>query len=105
MAISRSDDVDAEQLISRLCGSLAPADRAAFRAAAESALSTVTCVGEGVAFRVLRDVWRGYFHPPEDHVAGMGPRHRGGKLVAGPAIGADDPRTGGRDRHRLRPVG
>ena len=104
MAISRSDDVDAEQLISRLCGSLAPADRAAFRAAAESALSTVTCVGEGVAFRVLRDVWRGYFHPPEDHAV-VGPRHyRESKLQALPAVGADDVRTGARDRNRLRAV-
>jgi len=76
-----TSDIDAEQLINRFCGSLAPADRAAFRAAAESAL-----------------------HPPDDHVAGMGPRHRGGKLVAGPAIGASDPREGGRDRRRFQAV-
>ena len=108
MATSGSDDVDAEQLISRLCGSLAPADRAAFRAAAESALSAVTCVGEGVAFRVLRDVWRGYFHPPTDVEAGYHPFEPGSrrlsKLANGPPIGAPDPREGGRDRRRLKAV-
>jgi hypothetical protein len=104
-----TDDVDPEQLISRLCGPLAPADRAAFRAAAESALSAVTCVGEGVVFRVLRDVWRGYFHPPTDWEAGHHPFSLGSrgssKLANGPPIGADDPRTGARDRNRLKVVG
>ena len=99
-----TSDIDAEKLINRFCGSLAPADRAAFRAAAESPLSAIVCNGEGLAYRTLREVWRGYFHPPDDHVAGMGPRHRGGKLVAGPAIGASDPREGGRDRRRFQAV-
>ena len=102
MATSSSYDPDLDALISRLAGPLLPADRAAFRAAAESALAG--CSGEGIAYRTLRDVWRGYFHPPDDHVAGMGPRHRGGKLVAGPAIGASDPREGGRDRRRFQAV-
>jgi hypothetical protein len=103
-----TDDVDPEELISRLCGPLAPADRAAFRAAAESALSAVTCVGEGVVFRVLRDVWRGYFHPPPDSTTAhsFAKHYRAGrtKLSSLPAIGADDPRTGGRDRARMRVV-
>jgi hypothetical protein len=107
MATSGSDDVDPEQLISRFCGALAPADRGAFRAAAESALSAVPCVGEGIAFRILRDIWRGYFRPPSDWATnapqGIGSR-RPSKLSDGPPIGADDPRTGGRDRHRLRAV-
>jgi hypothetical protein len=99
-----TSDLDAEQLISRFCGALAPADRDAFRAAAESALGTIVCAGEGVAYRTLREVWRGYFHPPPDlRVAHTGARHyRESKLQALPAVGADDPRTGGRDRHRLR---
>lgn len=105
MAISRSDDVDAEQLISRLCDSLAPADRAAFRAAAESALSAIVCNGEGVAYRTLREVWRSYFRPPEDHAV-FGPRHHApSKLSNGPPIGAEDPRTGARDRRRFKAVG
>ena len=99
-----TSDLDAEQLINRFCGSLAPADRAAFRAAAENALAAIDCAGEGIAFRVLRDVWRGYFHPPEDHAV-VGPRHyRESKLQALPAVGADDVRTGARDRNRLRAV-
>ena len=97
-----TSDIDSEQLISRFCGALAPADRAAFRAAAESALAAIVCNGEGIAFRTLRDVWRGYYSPPDDHAV-VGPRHyAGSKLVAGPPVGRDDPRTGGRDRHRLR---
>ena len=98
--MATSDDV--EQAISRFCGPLSVADRAAFRAAAENALAQLPCSGPGIAYRTLRDVFRQYFHPPDDHVAGATPRHRGGKLVAGPPIGAEDPRTGGRDRHRLK---
>jgi len=111
MAISGSDDVDAEQLISRFCGSLAPADHAAFRVAAESALATIVCAGEGVAYRTLRDVWRTYFHPPTDHEAGYRPFEPGSrrfsKLANGPPVGRDDPRVGHRgwdDRRRLKAV-
>jgi hypothetical protein len=60
------DDVDADVLISRLAGGLAPSDRAAFRSAAENALHQLPCAGEGLAYRVVREVWRGYFRPPED---------------------------------------
>jgi hypothetical protein len=88
MATTSSYDPDLDALISRLAGPLLPVDRAAFRAAAESALTG--CSGEGLAYRILRDVWRGYFHPPPDErLAHSGARHRGGKLVNGPAIGAD----------------
>ena len=103
-----TSDIDAEQLINRFCGSLAPADRAAFRAAAESALSANVCNGEGIAFRTLRDVWRDYFHPPTDQEAAHHPFSPGSRRLSrlsdGSPIGRDDPRTGGRDRHRLKAV-
>ena len=60
-------DIDAEDLIARLSGGLAPADRAAFRRAAESALATSPqCSGEGSTYRVIAKLWRSYFHPPRD---------------------------------------
>ena len=103
-----TSDIDAEQLINRFCGSLAPADRAAFHAAAESALSAIACNGEGIAFRTLRDVWRDYFHPPTDQEAAHHPFSPGSRRLSrlsdGSPIGRDDPRTGGRDRHRLKAV-
>jgi|SRR5215471_6578840 len=100
-----TSEIDSEQLISRFCGSLAPADRAAFRAAAESALDAIVCSGEGIAFRTLRDVWREYFCPPADHAV-VGPRHyRPSKLSDGPPIGADDVRTGGRARNSFKVTG
>jgi hypothetical protein len=55
--------VDAEDLIARLSNGLAPADRAAFRRAAESALATSPqCSGEGSTYRVIAKLWRSYFH-------------------------------------------
>src|SRR5215471_20260244 len=104
MAIS---DPDCEQLISRFCGSLAPGDRSSFRHAAEGALAAIPCAGEGIAYRTLRDVWRGYFHPPPDQRTGQprGPENRRpSKLIAGPALGVDSPRCGERDRRRLGAV-
>ena len=101
MAISRSDDIDVEQLISRFCGSLAPADRAAFRSAAESALAQLPCVGPGIAYRVLRELWLSHhFRPPSDHETGHQPgsQRRPSKLIAAEAIGAPDPREGARAR-------
>jgi len=101
-----TSDVDTEQLISRFCGALAPSDRAAFRAAAESALGTIVCAGEGVAYRTLREVWRGYFHPPPDPRIGAprGVGNRPSKLMAGPPIGGPDPREGARDHRRFQAV-
>jgi hypothetical protein len=59
--------VDAEDLIARLSGGLAPTDRAAFRKAAEAALATQPeCSGEGSVYRVVAKLWRSYFHPPQD---------------------------------------
>jgi len=102
-----TSDVDTEQLISRFCGALAPSDRAAFRAAAESALGTIVCTGEGVAYRTLREVWRGYFHPPPDPRIGAprGVGNRPSKLMAGPPIGAEDVRAIARARNSFRTVG
>src|SRR5262245_62896852 len=59
--------IDAEDLIARLSGGLSPADRAAFRKAAESAVATSPdCSGEGSTYRVIAKLWRSYFHPPGD---------------------------------------
>jgi hypothetical protein len=104
--MATSYDLDPEQLVSRFCGSLAPGDRAAFRVAAENAMRAIACNGEGLAYRVLREVWRGYFHPPEEtnQPCGVGSR-RPSKLSDGPPIGAEDPRTGARDRRRFKAVG
>ena len=100
-----TSDLDPEPLISRLAGPLLPADRADFRRAAAAALEQIPCAGEGIAYRILRDVWRGYFHPPPDQrigqPLGIGSR-RPSKLASAEPIGSDDPRVGGRDRHRLR---
>jgi len=101
-----TSEIDFEQLICRFCGALLPCDRADFRRAAEAAIEQIPCAGEGVAYRVLRDVFRQYFHPPPDLRASTGARfYRQSKLRAMPAVGSDDPRTGGRDRHRFRAVG
>ena len=100
------DDVDPDMLISRLAGGLAPPDRAAFRSAAEAAIEHLPCAGEGIIYRVVSGLWRSYFHPPDDaswDIAQELPR--GNKLSNAPPIGAEDPRTGGRDRRRLKLVG
>ena len=94
------DDVDSEALISRLAGPLLPADRAAFRAAAEEALTRVPCLGEGAAYRAIAGLQRCFFDPPPDaRQANLGARHyRPSKLTAAPPIGAEDPRATGRAR-------
>ena|SRR6516162_10121003 len=91
MAIS---DVDTEQLISRFCGALAPSDRAAFRAAAEDALTRVPCLGEGAIYRAVAALQRIYFHPPPDtRATSTGARHyRPSKLAMLPPVGAEDAR-------------
>jgi hypothetical protein len=102
------DDADPDVLISRLAGGLAPADRDAFRRAAESALGALPCAGPGSAYRTISVVWRGFFDPPA--FTGWDIAHelesmRRSKLTNGPPIGADDPRTGARDRRRFKLVG
>jgi hypothetical protein len=82
------DDADPEILISRLAGPLAPADRAAFRRAAEAALAALPCAGEGIIYRIVAPLQRAYFDPPDDRRAGWDieqePRHS--KLRDAPAI-------------------
>jgi hypothetical protein len=101
MATSTSHDSDFDPLISSLAAPLLPGDRAAFRAAAESALAG--CSGEGAAYRILAPLWRTFFRPPPDDIRREGARHhRSSKLIQAEPIGAEDPRTGARDRHRLQ---
>jgi hypothetical protein len=64
------DDADPDILISRLAGPLAPADREAFRRAAEAALSRVPCWGEGAVYRAVAVLQRNFFTPPDDYRAG-----------------------------------
>jgi hypothetical protein len=67
-------------------------------------LAAIPCAGEGACYRTLRDIFHHYFHPPSDwetgHILGPSSR-RPSKLASGPPIGAEDPRTGARDRHRF----
>jgi len=102
--VATSDDV--ELLISELSASLAPPQRYAFLAAARAALAAAGCSGCGAAYRVLAPLQRGFWDPPADTRALAGPRHHGrrSKLIEAPAVGADDPRVGGRDRHRFEAV-
>jgi hypothetical protein len=85
------DDADPEILISRLSGPLAPPDRVAFRRAAESALEQIPCAGEGIVYRVLREVWRNYFVPLDPNrtcwdIAGELPGMQRSRLVNQPPI-------------------
>jgi hypothetical protein len=102
-----SDDVDPEALIAHFAYPLLPADRAAFRTAAESALAQLSCSGPGIAHRALAELQHLYFSPPADaRVAHAGPRpFKGGKLTAAAPIGASDPREGARARRQFRVVG
>ena len=64
--MSITDDLDSDALISRLAGPLSPPDRAAFRAAAEDALTRVPCWGEGAVYRAVAGLQRAFFDPPSD---------------------------------------
>jgi len=90
---------DIDSLISELSASLEPPGRAAFEAAAQSALAGLDCAGPGLAYRILVPLQRQFFDPPRDRVA-YGPNHyRPSKLAALPSIGAaEDPRSIGRRR-------
>ena len=104
--MATSYDLDPEPLISRLAGPLLPADRAAFREAALDALTRVPCAGEGSIYRAVATFQRQFFHPPAEtnQPLGVGSRWPS-KLSDGPPIGAEDPRTGARDRRRFKAVG
>ena len=64
--MSIDNDLDCEQLIARLAGPLLPADRAAFRRAAEDALARVPCWGEGAVYRAVASLQRTFFNPPTE---------------------------------------
>src|SRR5262249_4898082 len=67
--MSITDDLDSDALISRLAGPLSPAARAAFRAAAEDALTRVPCWGEGAVYRAVASVQRMFRVPRSDRNA------------------------------------
>ena len=101
--MSIPDDADPEALISRLAGPLSPPDRAAFRRAAEDALTRVPCWGEGAVYRAVAALQRAYFNPPNDRRMSWDISQelpRGTKLTKAAPIGRDDPRCG---RRRARP--
>jgi hypothetical protein len=88
--MSITDDLDSDALISRLAGPLSPPARAAFRAAAEDALTRVPCWGEGAVYRTVASLQRAFFDPPSDHRAYWGIEQEfshASKLKAAPAIG------------------
>ena len=97
-ALSITDDVDSDLLISRLAGPLPPGARQAFRRAAEDALARLPCAGEGVVYRTVAPLQRAYFDPPNDYRAAWDISHERwtSKLVQQPALEHD------RDRRRAR---
>ena len=102
-----TSNLDVEQLIHELGASLARPQRVAFEAAARAALEATGCSGSGAAYRVLVPIQRLHWDPPDDQrigqPLGVGSR-RPSKLASAEPIGADDPRTGARDRRRLQAV-
>jgi len=102
---SSSDEIN--RLLVELAASLAPSQRIAFEEAARAVLVAAGCSGSGAAYRLVGPLQRQFWDPPpDDRVANSGARHhRASKLTDQPAIGAEDLRTGGRDRHRLAPAG
>jgi len=64
--MSTINDLDPDALISRLAGPLSPPNRAAFRAAAEEALTRIPCWGEGAIYRAVASLQRAFFDPPVD---------------------------------------
>jgi hypothetical protein len=96
---------DIDLIISQLAAPLEPRDRPAFRAAAEDAVRHVAHPGPGSIWRAVAALQRNFFDPPVDGRVDSGPRHYGSKLADGPAIGADDVRTGGRARNELKAAG
>ena len=87
--MSITDDLDPDVLISRLARPLSPADRIAFRRAAEDALSRVPCWGEGAVYRAVASLQRAFFDPPTECRAHWDIERelaQASKLKAAPAI-------------------
>lgn len=107
LATSYPDEIDS--LLAELAASLTPPQRAAFEAAARSALAAAGCSGCGAAYRVLAPLQRGYWDPPSDERrANLGVRHyrdRPSKLASLEPIGGSDPREDGRARRQLKARG
>jgi hypothetical protein len=83
--MSITDDLDSDALVSRLAGPLPPPVRAAFRAAAEDALTRLPCWGEGAVYRAVASLQRAFFDPSTDR-QGSHRCSRPSKLKAAPAI-------------------
>jgi len=99
------DEID--QLILQLAASIPPPEYDNFITAAYAVLTEIDCnqLGPGLAYRRLRDLQKRHYDYPPDARAICGPKHyRPSRLATGPAIGADDPRAGGRERRALRAV-
>jgi hypothetical protein len=90
-------EIDCDLLISRLSGPLHPADRAAFRAAAEDALARVPCWGEGAVYRAVVALQRTFFRPFDTRSDEDERRLRRSKLRDAEPIEFDPP-----DRRKLR---
>jgi hypothetical protein len=107
--MSIPDDADPDVLISRLAGPLLPADPAAFRRAAEDALSQVPCWGEGAVYRAVAVLQRQYFDPPDDRRAGWDIAQELDSLRSSRLINRPPIEYGGDQRHiryrKLRVVG
>jgi hypothetical protein len=85
--MSTINDLDPDALISRLAGPLSPPNRAAFRAAAEDALTRVPCWGEGAVYRAVASLQRAFFDPPSlDKHHAPHKLSRPSKLKAAPPI-------------------
>jgi hypothetical protein len=98
-----TDDVAA--VIAELGASLEPSQYHAFAAAAHAALGN--CSGPGAAYRILRDLQRSFFDPPDDVAAAHAPRHwrRPTKLSSLPPIGRPDRNEGAQERNRFKRAG
>jgi hypothetical protein len=94
LAVINSAYVDS--LISRLSCPLADADRDAFAAAAQDAVTRVPCWGEGALYRAVASLQRAFREPPSDRNAGWGIEQelRDTKLKSAPPI-----EYGGDGRH------
>jgi hypothetical protein len=73
--LATSCDPDLDALIAELGAALSPPARNAFEVAARDVLQAACCSGVGAGYRLLRDVQRQHWDPPDDARAAGGPRH------------------------------
>src|SRR6516165_1002482 len=94
-----TDEID--HLVGELAASLGN-QHSAFVAAAYAALGG--CSGVGQAYRILRDIQRRHFDPPDDRSEAHAPRHyrRPTKLSSLPPIGRPDRAEGAQERNRFK---